>query len=181
MGPDRGPPVASGPVPGRPLPFDPVAEAQRQWEAHGWAAAAPGMGAVTSVMRVQQLFLSRIDDLLAGEDLSFARYEVLVLLSFSRAGALPLGKVGARLQVHPASVTNAVDRLQAQGLVRRDPHPTDGRTTLAAITDAGREVVERATALLNTEVFSSLGLTADEATALVGLLQKVRRAAGDFA
>ena len=167
-------------MPGRPLPFDPVAEAQRQWVAHGWADAAAGMGAVTSVMRAQQLFLSRIDDLLAEESLSFSRYEVLVLLWFSRAGALPLGKVGARLQVHPASVTNAVDRLKGQGLVRRDPHPTDGRTTLAAITDTGRDVVQRATARLNDQVFSDLGLTPAEATTLVGLLQKVRRAAGDF-
>ena len=168
-------------VPGPPLPFDPVAEARRQWEAHGWADAAPGMAAVTSVMRAQQVFLARIDDLLAGEGLTFARYEVLVLLSFSRTGSLPLGKVGARLQVHPASVTNAVDRLQAQGLVRRDPHPTDRRTTLAAITDAGREVVARSTARLNDEVFTALGLTADEAISLVRLLEKVRRAAGDFA
>lgn len=168
-------------VPGRPLPFDPVAEAQRQWEAHGWAEAAAGMAAVTSVMRAQQVFLSRIDELLADEGLSFARYEVLVLLSFSRAGALPLGKVGARLQVHPASVTNAVDRLEAFGLVRRDPHPTDGRTTLAAITDAGYAMVERTTALLNAEVFSDLGLTTAEASKLIGLLEKVRRAAGDFA
>jgi DNA-binding MarR family transcriptional regulator len=138
------------------------------------------MAAVTSVMRAQQVFLARIDELLAEEGLTFARYEVLVLLSFSRAGALPLGKVGARLQVHPASVTNAVDRLEAQGLVRRDRHPTDGRTTLAAITDAGRDVVERTTALLNAEVFCSLGLTTEEATSLVGLLEKVRRAAGDY-
>jgi len=167
-------------VPARPLPFDPVAEAQRQWEAHGWAEAAPGMAAVTSVMRAQQVFLSRIDGLLAGEGLSFARYEVLVLLSFSRTGALPLGKVGARLQVHPASVTNAVDRLETQGLVRRQRHPTDGRTTLAAITDAGREVVRLTTARLNAEVFNALGLTAAEATGLVGLLEKVRRAAGDY-
>jgi DNA-binding MarR family transcriptional regulator len=165
---------------GAPLPFDPVAEARRQWEAHGWGDAAAGMAAVTSVMRAQQVFLGRIDELLAADSLTFARYEVLVLLSFSRSGALPLGKVGARLQVHPASVTNAVDRLQAQGLVRRDPHPTDRRTTLAAITDQGREVVERATARLNDQVFASLGLTTAEATALVRLLEKVRRDAGDF-
>ncbi|MEO5679688.1 MAG: MarR family transcriptional regulator [Acidimicrobiales bacterium] len=165
----------------RPLPFDPIAEAQRQWEDHGWAAAAPGMAAVTSVMRAQQVFLSRVDALLADEALTFARYEVLVLLSFSRAGCLPLGKVGARLQVHPASVTNAVDRLEAEGLVRREPHPTDGRTRLATITPAGRQVVERATARLNTQVFAALGLSNDEATQLVHLLEKVRRGAGDFA
>lgn len=139
------------------------------------------MAAVTSVMRAQQVFLARIDGLLAHHGLTFARYEVLVLLSFSRAGSLPLGKVGARLQVHPASVTNAVDRLEAQGLVRRERHPTDGRTRLATITPAGRSVVDRATARLNDEVFTALGLTAAEAGQLVRLLEKVRRDAGDFA
>lgn len=167
-------------MPRRPLPFDPVAEARRQWAAHGWEHAAAGMAAVTSVMRTQQVFLTRIDELLAGEGLTFARYEVLVLLSFSRSGALPLGKVGARLQVHPASVTNAVDRLEAQGLVRRDRHPTDRRTTLAVITERGRKVAGRATDRLNDQVFSALGLTDDEAATLIALLEKVRRDAGDF-
>ena len=86
----------------------------------------------------------------------------------------------SQFQVHPASVTNAVDRLEAQGLVRRDRHPTDGRTTLAVLTDEGRDVVARTTDRLNAEVFSALGLTGTEATELVALLEKVRRAAGDF-
>src|SRR2546423_8844611 len=107
----------------KPLPFDPIEEAERQWQAHGWSAAAPGMAAVTSVVRAHQIFLSRIDAVLAPFALTFARYELLVLLSFTRRGLLPLGKLGVRLQVHPASVTNAVDRLQAGGLVTRQPHP----------------------------------------------------------
>src|ERR1044072_9359696 len=78
-------------------------------------------------------------------DLTFARYEALVLLTFSRKGALPLGKMGERLMIHPTSVTNIVDRLEAQGLVKRRPHATDRRTTLAEITDEGRELVEEAT------------------------------------
>ena len=55
--------------------------------------------------------------------LTFARYEVLMLLSFSTKGSLPLGKIGERLQVNAASVTNAVDRLEAQGLVVATAQP----------------------------------------------------------
>ena len=164
----------------RPLAFDPVAEARRQWEHHGWDEAAPGMAVVTSVMRVHQVFLARIEEMLSPYDLTFARYEVLVLLLFSRRGALPLGTVGARLQVHPASVTNAVGRLEAQGLVRRSPHPSDGRAVLASLTPAGRRVAERATAELNASVFSDLGLSARECADLFRLLRKVRKGAGDF-
>ena len=43
------------------LPFDPIAEAERQWVAHGWPDAALGMAAVTSVMRAHQLMLASVD------------------------------------------------------------------------------------------------------------------------
>ena len=112
--------------------------------------------------------------------LTFARYEVLMLLLFSRRGSLPLGKVGARLQVHPASVTNVVDRLEADGLVRRVPHPSDGRTTLAEITPAGRSLAERATTALNAAVFEPVALTGPQVDQLVGLLRRLRVAEGDF-
>lgn len=167
-------------APSRPLRFDPIAEARRQWEAHGWAEAAGGMAAVTSVFRAQQIFLARIDAVLRPLELTFARYEVLMLLSFSRTGALPLNKVGARLQVHPTSVTNAVDRLERQGLIRRVPHATDKRTTLAEITEEGRRVALKATDAVNREVFDLPGLTAAQLDELVGLLGELRAGAGDF-
>jgi DNA-binding MarR family transcriptional regulator len=163
------------------LPFDPIAEAHRQWVAHGWGDAAEGMAVVTSIMRAQQLLLGRADAILAPFGLTFARFEVLRLLAFTRAGALPLGKIGSRLQVHATSVTNAVDRLEAQGYVRRDPHPSDGRAVLAAITDSGRAVVEEATGVLNGELFAELGLDARAMGALFATLETLRRAAGDFA
>lgn len=163
-----------------PLSFDPIAEAARQWRAHGWADAAPGMAAVTSITRVAQLFLTRIDDVLKPFGLTFSRYEVLALLSFTRRGSLPLGKLGDRLQVHPASVTNAIDRLEADGLVRRKPNPRDGRGTLAEITARGRRIVTKATPALNDAAFVDLGLSRTEAAELFRLLETLRGAAGDF-
>ncbi len=162
------------------LRFDPILEARRQWKAHGWAKAADGMAAVTSVFRAQQIYLARIDAVLRPLDLTFARYEVLMLLMFSRAGALPLSKVGARLQVHPTSVTNAVNRLAADGLIVRLPHPTDGRTTLAAITRSGRRLAEKATEVLNTTVFQDPGIEPAAIADLVAVLQDLRRRTGDF-
>ena len=155
-------------------PLDPISEARRQWEAHGWDDAAAGMAALTSIMRTQQLFLAEVDERLAAFDLTFARFELLRLLAFTRHGELPLGKLGDRLQVHATSVTNAVNRLEAQGFVERRAHPTDGRTTLAAITADGRRVVERATAVLNREVFADIGLSERECEQLFRLLRKIR-------
>lgn len=162
------------------LPFDPIAEAERNWRAHGWDEPET-MAAVTSVVRAHQILLGRINDILKPYQLTFARYEALVLLTFARQGALPLGRMGERLQVHPASITNAIDRLEAAGHVVRAPHPTDGRTTLARITPSGREVVEQATAALTQARFGAEGLDAADARELTATLEPLRRAAGDYA
>lgn len=163
------------------LPFDPIAEARRQWEDHGWGAAADGMAAVTSVMRAQQLMQARVDGVLRPLGLTFARYELLMLLHFSSTGALPVTKASLRLQVHPTSVTNAVDRLERAGLVVRRPDPSDGRGTLVAITEQGRQLALSATERLNREVFEQPGLPGRRVGTLVRTLAELRLAAGDFA
>lgn len=164
----------------RPLDFDPIAEARRQWEVHGWGGAGSGMAAITSIVRAQQLFLGRIDAVLRPLELTFARYEVLTLLLFSRQGSLPLNKIGARLQVHPTSVTNAVDRLEQQDLIKRVPHSSDRRTTLAEILPSGRDLALRATLALNDEVFSQPGLGGEDLGKLFDVLRRLRQGAGDF-
>jgi DNA-binding MarR family transcriptional regulator len=162
----------------RRLPFDPIDEAARQWANH-WEGV-PQMHAVTSLMRVQQLVIGRLDGLLKPYGLTFARYEALVLLTFSSRGSLPLGKMGERLQVHPTSVTSIVDRLEAAGLVVRRPHPRDGRAVLAEITRKGRSRVEQATEALVGADFGLEALGADELRDLSELLRPIRRSAGDF-
>ncbi|MFS0853858.1 MarR family winged helix-turn-helix transcriptional regulator [Microbacterium sp. 179-I 3D4 NHS] len=164
----------------RPLPVDPLAEAKRQWLAHGWTDAADGMAVVTSVMRAQQLLLARVDQALKPFGLSFARYEVLRLLAFSREGRLPLSSVVARLQVHATTVTSTADRLVRGGLIVREPHPHDGRAAMLALTGIGRDLVERATVALNAEVFAHPGLGSDDAAELVAIVARLRRDAGDF-
>jgi DNA-binding MarR family transcriptional regulator len=162
----------------QPLPFDPIEEAARQWGAR-WEGV-PEMRAVTSLMRVQQLVLAELDEVLRPHGLTFARYEALVLLTFSRAGSLPLGKIGDRLQVHPTSVTSIIDRLERDGFARRVPHPADRRGVLAEITDSGRAVVEAATRDLVAARFGLSALDRDALTALTDLLTPLRRDAGDF-
>ena len=160
------------------LPFDPIDEAARQWATH-WDGVAQ-MHAVTSLMRVQQVVIARLDGLLKPLGLTFARYEALVLLTFSSRGSLPLGKMGERLQVHPTSVTSIVDRLEASGLVVRRRHPADGRGVLAEITESGRELVERATAELVGADFGLGSLDDGRLGELSELLRPIRQSAGDF-
>ena len=138
------------------------------------------MAAVTSIMRAQQIMLARLNEQLDSHGLTFPRYEALMLLFYSRAGSLPLGKMGTRLQVHQTSVTSLIDGLESRGLVARGPHPTDRRTTLATITEAGRAAASAATGALNAIAFGTEPLAPAELEALVGTLEHYRRAAGDF-
>lgn len=161
------------------LPFDPIDEAARQW-GERWDGVSP-MHAVTSLMRVQQLVLARLDGILRPHGLTFARYEALVLLVFSSRGSLPLGKMGERLQVHPTSVTSIVRRLAAAGLIERLPHPEDGRAVLARITDEGRALVERATSDLVAARFGLETLDEEQLRELSEIMRPIRASAGDFA
>jgi DNA-binding MarR family transcriptional regulator len=167
------------PVP-RLLPFDPIDEARRQWRKHWGAPPVPAMAAVTSIMRAEQILMARLNELLKPWDLTFPRYEALMLLFYSRNGSLPLGKMGERLQVHPTSITSIVDGLAKLGYARREAHERDRRSSLAVITDRGREVAGEATEALNDARFGTAPLRRDDLTALYDLLRSLRAAADDF-
>lgn len=162
----------------RPLPFDPIEEAGRQW-AQRWDEV-DAMQAATSIMRAQQIVLARVDEALKPWSLTFARYEVLVLLQFTTSGALPLGKMGDRLMLHQASITNLVDRLEKQGFLVRVPHPTDRRTTLAELTHEGRAIVGDATKAVVAASIGVAELTEQDNVDLHRILRKLRAGAGDF-
>ena len=161
------------------LPFDPIDRAARIWERRFGPSSA--MAAVTSIMRAQQLLLAELDAILRPYGLTFARYEALVLLSFSREGALPLRVMGERLMVHPTSVTNTIDRLEAAGMVIRKPNPADGRGRLAEITGRGRDAVHVATRDLMSAEFGMSSYSEPDREALFTLLRSLRLSAGDFA
>lgn len=166
-----------------PLPFDPVERAGESWVKQYPEAGEDvysAMRAVTSIMRAQQILIAGLDAALRPFGLTFSRYEALVLLTFSSTGALPLSKIGERLQVHATSVTNVVDRLETAGLVRREPNPRDGRGTLAVITDEGRETVDHATLELHRHKFGLAGLNRDDLLRLFSILRRLRIDAGDF-
>ncbi|HEX6195933.1 MAG TPA: MarR family transcriptional regulator [Jiangellaceae bacterium] len=160
------------------LAFDPIERAAQVWRERFGPSEA--MAAATSVMRAQQLLLAEFDRICRPYGLTFARYEALVLLSFSRAGALPMAKIGERLMVHPTSVTNTIHRLEKAGFVTREPNPRDGRGTLAAITDQGRDVVTKVTDELMAAEFGLAALDDEARTHLFDVLRQVRIAAGDF-
>ena len=163
-----------------PLSFDPIAEARRQWEDRWGPSATASMSAVTSIMRVHQILMARLNEQLRPYELTFPRYEALMLLLYSRRGSLPLGKMGERLQVHRTSVTNTVDGLERLGYALRVAHEHDRRTTLAVITDRGRQVAEKATRQLNESRFGTAPLEPAHLESVSDILRRIRIDAGDF-
>ena len=148
------------------LPFDPIARAGESWEQRFGPAAA--MRAATSVFRVQQILLARFDEALKPFGLTFARYEVLVLLTFSRTGQLPLKVIGSRLMVHPTSVTNAIERLVGAGYVERRPNPADRRSSVVLPLPEGLEDAARHLRPVAAELLEATAQLTDEERAAVG-------------
>ena len=162
----------------RALPFDPIARAAELWADQ--VGPSGTMAAVTSIMRVQQVLQSAVDAALRPHGLTFARYEALVLLTFSKRGSLPMRVMGERLQLHPTSVTNIVDRLEADGLVKRTPAP-DRPAHHARRDHRGGPRTPRGRDEAVTEIdFGLRGLTERQTAQLTELLAKVRKAVGDF-
>ena len=156
------------------LPFDPIERAGQLWgERIGDPSA---MRLATSIMRVQQLLLAEFDRVLRPYGITFARYEVLVLLSFSHAGELSLSKIGERLMVHPTSVTNAIDRLVDAGLVSRTADGVDRRRVLASLTAEGERVLKDATKALTDIDFGLASLGEADREHAYQLLRSVRSA-----
>ena len=162
------------------LNFDPIEEAGKNWQAFEWGSV-DAMLAATSITRVQQIMHARIDAALAPLGLNFSRFEVLALLVFSRNGELPMGKLGDRLQVHAASVTNTITRLEDDSLVERVPHPNDGRVTLARILPDGIKAAKTAESELAEIDYGLSGFDLPALRDAYGAFVAYRRRNGDFA
>jgi DNA-binding MarR family transcriptional regulator len=161
------------------LAFDSIEEARRHWSRF-WPDSGRAMAAATSIMRAEQIITKSMDAALRPFDLTWARFEALVLLSFARTGMLPMGKMGERLMIHPTSVTSIINRLEDDGFVVRLAHPSDRRTRLAQITDAGRELAAQASVAVDKSLFGLGLISEDTQDHLIELVRELRIAVGDI-
>ena len=163
-----------------PAPFDVVEASRRVWLEKWDAEAASGMAVFTAILRSEQLLHDQIKAVMRRYDLTFARYEVLTWLATDPESSVTLSWISRTLRIPPATVTNIIDRLEADELIRRAPHPTDARTTLAVITPAGRKLADDATNDLNADVYQRIGLSAAKRDQLVALLAELRASGNEF-
>ena len=138
------------------------------------------MAVFAAILRSYQLLNDQVDEVMRRHGLTFARYEVLSWLATAPESALTLSWISKSLRIPPATVTNIIDRLEGERLVRRAPHPSDARTTLAVITSRGRKVATEATRDLNATVYERVGLSERQRDQLVELLATLRAAGNEF-
>lgn len=141
--------------------------------------AAPGAVVGRSVgaalARAGMAHRARAQELLAAVGLHPGQ-EFLLCELWGRDPRTP-GQLADALGVEPPTVSKMVRRLEASGLVQREPDPTDGRRTRVHLTDRGRELAGPFTDLwAQLEAEATSDLTVDEQATLRGLLVRVREA-----
>jgi MarR family 2-MHQ and catechol resistance regulon transcriptional repressor len=98
-----------------------------------------------------------------------------VLEAVLHKGPLPVNEIGKKVLLTSGSITVAVDRLEAKGLVERRAHGTDRRARIVHLTKEGRKVITRVYAdhAADMERLASASLTKAERKTLIGLLKKI--------
>jgi DNA-binding MarR family transcriptional regulator len=161
-------------------PFDVVEASRRVWLESWDPEAASGLAVFTAVLRSYELLNVQVNNVMRNHDLTFARYEVLTWLATDPESSLTLSWISKTLRIPPATVTNIIDRLEDERLVRRVPHPSDARTTLAVITRRGRKVATDVTRDLNSNVYERVGLSEKKRSQLLDLLAELRASGNEF-
>lgn len=98
--------------------------------------------ALESLLRAEASVRRRLSADLEREGISASGFSVLVVLT-TAGGALELRTLRHRLRTSKANATEVVGTLEARGLVARRRLEHDRRAAAVALTDCGREVVER--------------------------------------
>lgn len=157
---------------------DPVEWSRQQWIAQN-QPAPDQFTAMVSILRTHQAMCSTIDSALRDFELTRTAYLLMTTLLLSHDGTRRLGRLSRHLMIHPTTVTLALDQLEKRGLLRRMPHPTDRRTTLAALTSAGEELLAKATDALAATGYGLGGTGVDVSAQVVDVLREVRGEIGD--
>lgn len=127
----------------------------------------------TSILRAQQLMMNHVEEVLKPLDLGATRFFALSTILESESGCR-LSDLSTTILVHPTTVTMIVDQLAKQGLVKREPHPTDRRSTLAVITPAGRALCREAMLALGRSGFGISNVSRTKMKRAVEILADVR-------
>lgn len=163
----------------KPVTMDHVNFITQQWEQERPDLDVTAMGIIGRVGRLYLAYQKGMQKTWAEFGLNAAKFDVLATLR--RSGApyvLSPGDLLKATMVASGTMTNRIDRLEADGLVRREVNPEDSRSFLIGLTDAGFALIDRAvTAHVQTQAELLEGLEPQEVESLRQLLSKAMVAA----
>ncbi|MGG0823793.1 MarR family transcriptional regulator [Paenibacillus turicensis] len=108
---------------------------------------------------------------------AFAVMEVLYY-----KGSQPIQQIGAKLLLQSGNVTYVIDKLEAGGLLKRQPCPRDRRVIYAELTEKGKELMDTLYPEFAERIDYALsGLTEEEKEMMINLLKKMGREAEKLA
>ena len=152
-----------------------------QWKRERPALDVFPMGVIGRISRLSRILERRIEDVFAAHGLQGGRFDVLAALV--RAGEpniLTPTDLYNSLLISSGAITNRIDRLEDDGLVRRSPHTSDRRSTQVGLTNSGRQRLDETLEdHLENEYKLIASLTAEECDQLAGLLRRWLKALGD--
>ena len=144
------------------VPADPVPADQR------------ATAAVLAVFKASSWLLREVSPVFAEHGITVTRFDVLEALSRCGGTARP-AELRDMLHLPAQTITGVLDQLQAAGLVKRSPHPSDRRSTMAEVTPAGREAIDRlCPPLIAIEEDCMSCLSPAEQDQLIGLLTRIQ-------
>jgi DNA-binding MarR family transcriptional regulator len=104
--------------------------------------AQPEQQGLASRLRLAVVRLNRRLRAQRGAEAGATLTQLSAMASLHLYGPMSPGELASRERVQPPSMTRVIAGLVDSGFVSRCPHPTDGRQTVVALTDAGREYVD---------------------------------------
>jgi DNA-binding MarR family transcriptional regulator len=122
--------------------------------------------------RALQSVVQAVDRQLVEHDLTHAQW--VPLFKLYRDECATMAGLSRELQIDPAAMTRALDRLEAKGLVRRARSEQDRRVVQLELTDAGSRLAPQVPAVLSDVLNAHLaGFSKAESETLIGLLRRV--------
>ncbi|MEX0304866.1 MAG: MarR family winged helix-turn-helix transcriptional regulator [Leisingera sp.] len=151
----------------------------QQWEKERPDLDVTAMGIIGRVARLYLAYQREMQKTFAEFGLNAAKFDVLATLR--RSGApyvLSPGDLLKATMVASGTMTNRLDRLEADGLVKREVNPADSRSFLVGLTEEGFALIDRAvTAHVQTQTRLLEGISGSEVEMLKSLLSKAQTAA----
>ncbi len=124
------------------------------------------------------LLLDRVESALKAAELPpLAWYDLLWILENAEGGRMRMHDLAARVVLSRYNVTRLADRMESEGLIRREACEEDRRGAYCVLTPAGRALRRRMWPVYKAEIDGCFGdlLTSAEAQALTGMMEKVQR------